>query len=502
MTLLVLGQFTYNVTLHPLAGFPGPLLYGGSNLPKMVQQVRGNVHETMLELHERYGPVVRLAPNELTYTSDTALSEIYGNRGGKKTMPPQSALGKNDARMFGATSFTWLESHAEHMRRRKILGASFSDKALKDQEPTVLKYTALMSKQLCERAAKGEVVDVWAWFNYLTFDIIGDLTFGEPFDCVKDGKFHPWITFIFSNLTMMMYGQMVLTMGRLGAFLEWLVPKKIWAEAKHHGAATRDKVDRRLSRVTDRADFISTFKKHVGQPGGITRHELYADANIFVMAGSETSATLLAVAVYYLLRNPDKLALLQREVRGAFPRNPAAADGGEADINFSTVTELPYLLAVINESLRIHPALPAGINRCVPQGGAMIDGRFVAEGTILQVAQWPAFHLEDNFKDPWSFVPERWLEKRPARYVDDNHKVFQPFSFGARGCIGRGLAMMEARVTLARMIWNFDMELMPESLDWSKQKVFLLWEKRPLYVKLTVAGEALTDAGEAEKEKS
>lgn len=452
----------------------------------MIQQIQGNVHETMLELHEKYGPVVRLAPNELTYTSASALKEIYG--GGKRTMPPQAALGSNDKRMFGATSFTWLESHTEHGRHRKILATSFSETSLKKQEPIVLKYTSMLSKQLRERASKGEVVDVWAWFNYLTFDIIGDLTFGEPFDCVKDGQFHPWITFIFSNLTMMMYGQMVLTMGWVGSFLEMLVPKKIWAEAVSHAQATRDKVDRRLARKTDRPDFVSGFMKHINQPNGITANELYADSNIFVMAGSETSATLLAVAVYYLLRNPEKLARLQNEVREAYPRTSGNDEEDESQINFSTVTKLPYLLAVLNESLRIHPPLPAGINRFVPKGGATIDGRYVAEGTVLQVPHWPAFHLEDNFKDPWSFVPERWMSPCPARYVDDNRDVFQPFSYGVRGCIGRNLAYMEAKVTLARMIWGFDMELMPESLDWSKQKVFLLWEKRPLYVKLTEAG--------------
>lgn len=431
----------------------------------------------MLQFHETYGPVVRLAPNELTYTSATALREIYGNRGGKKSMPPQAALGKNDKRMFGATSFTWLESHSEHMRHRKILSTSFSETSLKAQEPIILDYVSLLTKRFRERASKGEVIDIWAWFNYLTFDIIGDLTFGEPFDCVKDGQFHPWITFIFSNLTMMMYSQMILTMGYLGAFIEMLVPRKIWAEAISHAQSTRDKVDRRLARKTDRPDFVSGFLKHINQPGGITPNELYADSNIFVMAGSETSATLLAVAVFYLLRNPDKLAALQDEVRGAFAH--------EDEITFASIGKLPYLLAVLNEALRIHPSLPAGINRFVPPGGAVIDGRFVAEGTILQVPHWPAFHLEENFKDPWKFVPERWLEPCPERYADDNREVFQPFSYGNRGCIGRSLAYMEAKVTLSRVILDFDMELMPESLDWSKQKVYLLWEKRPLYVKLT-----------------
>lgn len=458
----------------------------------MIQQVRGNVHNTMLELHEQYGPVVRLAPNELTYTSATALKEIYGSRGGKQ-MPPQTSLGKHDEKMFGATSFIWLESHAEHLRHRKILATAFSEASLKAQEPIVLGYEALLVEQLRERAARGEVVDLWAWFNFLTFDIIGDLTFGEPFGCVRDGRFHPWISFIFSNLTNMMYAQMITTLGPLAAAVELLVPRRIWAEATSHARATRDKVDRRLARATPRADFLSGLAHRVGRPGGLSPAELYADANVFLMAGSETTATLLAVAAYYLLRSPAKLARLRDEVRAAFPQG----GGDGADVTFAAVgsaagRRLPYLLAVVSECLRIHPALPAGINRVVPAGGAVVDGRHVAAGTVLQVPQWPAFHLAANFADPWAFVPERWLPagERPARYDGDARDVFQPFSAGQRNCIGRGLAQVEARTMLARLLVAFDMELMPESMDWNKQRSYLLWEKRPLYVKLTEAAKS------------
>ncbi|CAN8100931.1 unnamed protein product [Discula destructiva] len=477
----ILGHFMYNIFFHPLAGFPGPILYRSSNIPKIIHQIRGDVHNKMLDLHEQYGPVVRLAPGELTYTSPTALQEIYGNRGGKKSMPPQGTLGKNDQKMFGATAFIWAESNAEHAKHRKILAASFSESSLTAQEPILLGYANLLVKQLRERAQKGEVIDAWAWFNYLTFDVIGDLTFGEPFDCVKDGQFHPWISFIFANLTNMMFAQIVATMGWLGTLIEALIPARVWAEAISHAQATRDKVDRRLARKTQRPDFVTGFLKHVNAPGGITASELYADSNIFLMAGSETTATLLAVAVYYLLRNPDKLALLQAEVRGAFD----AAGGGPDAVRFASVGPLAYLPAVINEALRIHPPLPAGINRVVPVGGAVIDGCFVAGGTVLQVPHWPAYHVEDNFADPWEFVPERFLETPPARYAQDKRDVFQPFSYGNRNCIGRSMAYMEAKVTLCRIILAFDMELMPQSFDWNKQRVFLLYEKRPLYVKLT-----------------
>lgn len=479
---LSICQFIYNVYFHPLACFPGPLLWRGSNIPKIISQVRGTVHYRMLEFHEKYGPVVRLAPNELTYTTATALKEIYGNRSGKKPMPPQFSLGTHEKNMFGATSFIWLESQQEHHRHRRILAQGFSDASLKAQEPTIQEHTALLMERFRERAARGEVVDMWAWFNFFTFDVIGDLAFSEPFGCIDKGQFHPWITFIFSNLTNMMYAQMVTTMGCLGTFVQAMVPRRVMAQARAHAQTTRDKVDRRLARKEPgRPDIVSGILARVDRPGGITRNELYADSQILMMAGSETGATLLAVAVYYLLRNPDRLARLQEEVRGGL--SGAGEDGA---VSYASVARLPYLLAVINESLRIHPSLPAGINRVVPQGGALIDGRYVAEGTILQVPHWAAFHLADNFADPWDFVPERWLDAggRPARYAGDNRDVFQPFSYGTRNCIGRGLALMETRVCLASLVLNFDMELMADSEDWKDQRVYLLYEKRPLNVRL------------------
>jgi cytochrome P450 len=81
-------------------------------------------------------------------------------------------------------------------------------------------------------------------------------------------------------------------------------------------------------------------------------------------------------------------------------------------------------------------------------------------------------------------VPERWLCSDP-RYEADNKAVFQPFAMGSHNCIGRPLAFMEMHMVLARLLWNFDIELMPESAEWNQQRVFLLYEKRPLNVVFT-----------------
>jgi len=319
-------------------------------------------------------------------------------------------------------------------------------------------------------------VDISAWLNFATFDMIGDLTFGEPFNCLRDSCFHPWIHFLFSRLTMMMYGQMITTMGYFGALLEFMVPKHIKNHVLHHVATSKDMVNRRRTKDTDRPDFMRHMLNYTGKEGGLSDGELYADAQFLVMAGSEATASNLTSCVYYLLKNPDVLRKLQDEVRPAF--------ASASEIKFATAAKLPYVGAVINETLRIRHPLPIGVHRIVPAGGALVDGRFVPGGANVVVSHWAAYRSAANFRDPDTFAPERWLNDE--RYAADNREVFQPFSFGARNCIGRSLAFIENRVLLAQLIWNFDLELMPDSWNWETQNVYLLWEKRPLNVRMTV----------------
>ena len=107
-----------------------------------------------------------------------------------------------------------------------------------------------------------------------------------------------------------------------------------------------------------------------------------------------------------------------------------------------------------------------------------------------------------NFGDPDQFIPERWLPNPDARYSNDDRSAAQPFSVGVRGCLGKVrwrlvcesnpfvdqskqiIAYAEIRSIIVRILWNFDMELCEESNNWIDQKVFILWDKSPLYIKL------------------
>ena len=103
----------------------------------------------------------------------------------------------------------------------------------------------------------------------------------------------------------------------------------------------------------------------------------------------------------------------------------------------------------------------------------------------MGVPHFAANHSESNFAEPDSFLPERWLENRDAKFGGDVRAVVQPFSAGPRNCIGQNLALSEMRIVLAKLIWHFDMELAEPDIDWLRvQHVYGLWDKEPLLVKL------------------
>jgi cytochrome P450 len=207
---------------------------------------------------------------------------------------------------------------------------------------------------------------------------------------------------------------------------------------------------------------------------GMTHAEIGQTSGTFVIAGSETSATLLSGATYYLLQNPSWLAKLKDEIRTAFAT--------ESEISFAPLSQLTILDAILNETFRMYPPVPSSLPRIVPKGGASVAGTYIAADARIGIPQYVAYRSPRNFTDPEKYAPERFLGD--PQYADDKRSVIQPFSTGPRNCIGQSLAWAEIRTILARLVWHFDMEAVDTSTSWEKQKVFVLWEKPSLMVRL------------------
>lgn len=200
-------------------------------------------------------------------------------------------------------------------------------------------------------------------------------------------------------------------------------------------------------------------------------------AAALLVAGSDTTANTLMVVTYYLTTHPKVLARLTSEVRSAFKR--------PSDVTAVSVNSLEYMLAVLSETLRIYPPVSGNTTRMTPPKGGIIACRWIPGDTRVAINHWAAFHHSSNFTRPYEFIPERWLGD--LEFENDNRKVVQPFSVGLRNCLGRNLAYLEMRVVLARLAWNFDMELSEESRGWEEgQTGYMLWAyRKPLMVKLT-----------------
>lgn len=196
--------------------------------------------------------------------------------------------------------------------------------------------------------------------------------------------------------------------------------------------------------------------------------------------GSETSSTALAAITYYLLMNPPTMVKLTSEIRSTF--------NSESEINMAGIQNLKYTLAVIYEALRMFPPVPGSMRRIVSPGGREIAGHFVPEGTLVAVDEFSAGRYSGNFGRSLDFCPERYLDKVDSEFTNDKRKAFRPFSVGPRDCIGKNLALAEMRIILARVLFNFDLELVQPDKDWiEKMPAFTFWEKSPLMVKLTPA---------------
>jgi len=238
---------------------------------------------------------------------------------------------------------------------------------------------------------------------------------------------------------------------------------------------TKGMIEKRIDQGTDRPDFMSYVLRHNDEKG-MSREEIQATFNLLMIAGSETTATLLAGCTYLLQKNPRILQKLNAEIRDKF--------SDEKEITMLSVSHLTYLNAVIEESLRLYPPVPIALSRMTPPEGAMICGHWVPGNVSVGIPQFAAFTSPLNFAEPESFVPERMFHEHDTKFDMDRRAVVQPFSAGPRNCIGKNLAISEMKLILARIIFNFDLELVEKKSNWFDQKVYTLWQKHPLMVRV------------------
>ncbi|KAI8945450.1 cytochrome P450 [Xylaria longipes] len=457
--LVAVSYPVYTLYLHPLRTYPGPKLSAITRLPYWIACLKGDQVRWMTKLHRQYGPVVRFGPDDLSYTDGRAWKDICLVRKGKKENGKE--VGFHAPSANGVPNIVCQNNIAHHARLRRALSPAFSEKALKAQEPLLQKYANLVIAK--SRAATE--VDISELLNFATFDIMADFAFGESLHMLEKGQYSEWVAKVFNSIRVLPFVQMIEFYPLAKKLFALIEPKAISKMRHEHFNHTVMRVNKRLNQGSEKQDLWDFV---VGSEA-LTLKEMHVNAELFMAAGTETTASLLTGVTHYLMSNPDKMEILTDEIRGSFQSS--------TDITLEGLAPLPYLNACIREGMRVYPPVPSALPRIVAEGGNSILGKWVPAGTHVSVHQFAAYHSPDNFRDPDKFVPERWLGD-PA-YKDDNRNAHQPFSVGTRSCLGINLAWHEMRLMLAKLMYEFNIES-NAGPDWLDQNVYVIWDRKPL----------------------
>ena len=430
-------------------------------------------------MHEKYGKIVRIHPNELSFIECGAWEDIFG-------FGRRPELQKVEAGTIrwpnGVQPLPIIVKTEDHTRQRRILDYAFTGKALKEQESLLQKHSDTLISCLVNRIKQpggSSDIDIGSCFSFATFDIIGDLCFGENFQSLENADSQTWLA---SASKAIRFGRQLAAFDYfqpLGAMIRWCV--------RHHiiqGSLQKnfdwvvEKIDRRIGRNSDRPDFLKYILEHNNKQG-MTRDEIDSTVLVLLLTGSGVSTVpAMTALLYFALKRPVVMDRLQKEIREAFGNNPEG-------ITVAAVGELEYLDATLREAMRLHPPVPASNPRVVDRPGVKICGIAIPQGTRVGIPQKTAYRLACNFVEPESFLPERWLPDPEGRFALDQKAILEPFMVGPRRCIAKNLALAEMKLILVKVLWRFDLELSEKSQkDWCDQRSFLVNEKKPLYLKL------------------
>jgi cytochrome P450 len=470
---------------HPLANVPGPILFKISKFTPLWYYCRGQQYTAFEALHARYGPVIRVAPNEISVADIDAVSAVLGGGG----LPKGAAYIRFRVKS-GPQNLVTMNGDA-HAARRRLWNRAMSTKSLQEYERIIAKrgYQLVDALDAQISGSKG-VVDIVQWFNYFSFDFMSDLGFGAGSNMLQEGDVHR----IWPGLQLHMRGVGILS------HLPWLPDFRdrlpwfdmpLWPIARKW-SATRLKMPAESKDIwyhlMDEAGLEKT-KPSLAQVG--------ADAVLTVIAGSDTVACTLTSMMWLLLSHPECYKRLRKEIETAYPP-------GSDPLDVSKHSDLPYLAACIQESLRLLPPAPVSGAREVPRGsgGTEIAGHFLPEGTQVWVPP-KVFHLNPSYFSPRTdeFVPDRWLESSDFDGDDafssqrDKFKnepnAFLAFSFGPANCAGRNLARQELMMIMSLLLQNFDFRF-ADGFDWEswprKLKSFFVTIRPPIKVVVTRRG--------------
>ncbi|CAJ2506231.1 Uu.00g003610.m01.CDS01 [Anthostomella pinea] len=429
-TCLVLGAvYVWQCISSPLRKLPGPTLTLFTSWVLKYHEFRANRTRYIHSLHLKYGPVVRIAPNEVSFASLEGVKEIYGSGG--------SGYDKTEFydlfMVYGRRTMFSTLNKEDHARRKRILADRYANtNIMKSSSLDGIKERSGRFIERCSRSVGGSI-DVFICkvkrrlhdyaFDGVThhlFHPYGSDSLRDP----KDEEVMKQVTFDDSlqNRLVEYYNPT----------LHELIGNILSVFAKPRETPLADDLVISACQKTG-SDQFTLLHRMQDKSYGLDHMDMAAECLDHMAAGIDTTGDALCFLMWKLSQ-PRSMSVQRRLQQEILANSGMAFD------------KLPYLDAVVSEGLRCFPAIPMSLPRYVPPGGRTIDGYPIPEKTIVSCQAYSAHRIDQAvFPEPELFNPDRWLEEKGEL---DRKRLFFAFASGGRGCIGKHLALAEMKTLL------------------------------------------------------
>jgi cytochrome P450 len=447
--VLILHRFIYIPFFSgPLSRIPGGPLYAISKWRLAIEDWRGTRTRTINNLHEKYGPVVRVGPNEVAFNSLSALRTIYGAGSGSERTPFYDMF---DA--YGKKNLFTFYSPKDHGDRKKLLAHAYSKSVMLKGataamvEDKVHQYLQLMQQDPTCTA------ETFTSLHYFSLDAISDFLYGDfgKTRCLEGNNIDrtlledivdiarrklSWFAVHFPAFTKWLYTRKNLMEKVVRNFYPMKQPTTYTGIRAHALQAWQTfQASPQNVKATARAQesiIGKLWKHHKSQKsGGLGDLDVASECADHLLAGIDTTSDTLMFLIWAISRseNVKYQERLRAEVRAI--SKFAVNEKGITTVN--TCDKLPFLDAVIKETLRLYAPLPASEPRSFPIP-TTIDGYLIPARTVVSMSPFSLHRNPAVFRDPLTFDPDRWLGDELE--VAELKKWFWAFSSGGRMCIG------------------------------------------------------------------
>jgi cytochrome P450 len=398
VAIAVFTRLTYVHFLHPLSSYPGPWICRFTRLWKVYSVYCGHTERDFIALHRKYGPIVRVAPNELSFNSPDAAHDILAPGNGftktefYRVFPPKHA----------PDIFTEIREW-KHAAMKRVAVIPYSLASVQKMSP----WIEQVQQELIDKIAEKSKCDLGNLLHYFAFDVVGEFAFSQRYGFVREEKdVGGTIKFIDD---IQWYDGIV---GQIPEFrhvlresipFQYLISKLSPPQLTQMalGEVSKRKQTGGNYLQPDRRDLLGQLLEGSAKdPSKLSEMDVFSIAHGAIGAGADSTASTMQSFFWFVLSDKQVYDKLCNEIRGA---------SLSKNVTWTEAQDLSYFQACLLETMRLRPAVGLSIPRYVPKEGARIAGKFFPGGMIASVNGW-AVHRTSLYGDRVDeFQPDRWF---------------------------------------------------------------------------------------------